>query len=416
MDNKNRDIDHLFRSQYGKMVSILTRMIGLHNLGLAEDAVQDTFIKAMSSWKIEGLPECPEAWLMTAAKNRAIDLIRKTKSDDNRHLLVSNGASSITMDELFLETEIEDSVLRMIFTACHPALRPKDQIAFALKTISGLSASEIATSLLSTTESIKKSLQRARKSIADNQVKFEIPKGDDLKKRLDRVHEVIYLIFNEGYHSINKSVLIRDELCKEAMRLAKILTDHKYSHNADSMALMALMCFHSARLPSRLDAHNQIIPLAEQDRTKWLKALIYKGNRYMTEAVETHEYSSYHYEAAIASEHLRADTLENTDWNQILIWYDQLYHLHPTPMIQLNKVIVLLQLERFDSAKALLDDINPKSLAKREYLYHSTYAEYYKHLGEVNAAIDKLLTAMNSVTNDQEKKYLTTKISKLQDL
>lgn len=416
MDNKHQDIDHLFRNQYGKMVSILTRMIGLHHLSLAEDAVQDTFIKAMSSWKIKGIPERPEAWLMTAAKNRAIDLIRKTKSDQKRDLLLSNGASSMNIDELFLSTEIEDSVLRMIFTACHPVLKPKDQIAFALKTISGFSASEIATSVLSNTESIKKSLQRARKSIIDNQLKFEIPQGMELKRRLSRVHEVIYLIFNEGYHSTNKTKLIRDELCKEALRLARILTDHTYSHNRDTMALMAMMCFHSARIPARLDSDNEIIPLAEQDRSKWHKALVNTGNKYMTKAVETDEYSSYHYEAAIASEHLRADTLENTDWNQILIWYDHLYTLHPTPMILLNKAIVMLQLEQYESAKSLLDSVNPKDLAKREYLYHSIYAEYYKHLGDIDTAIDNLLSAMKVISNEQEKKYLTRKISKLQEL
>lgn len=408
-------MDHLFRSQYGKMVSVITRMIGLHHLELAEDAVQDTFIKAMSSWKMKGIPDRPEAWLMTAAKNRAIDLIRKVNSDRNRHILLSNGASSIAIDDLFLDTEIEDSVLRMIFTACHPMLKPKDQIAFALKTISGFSTSEIATSLLSKAESIKKSLQRAKKSIVDNKVKFEIPEGKELKKRLSRVHEVIYLIFNEGYHSTNKTVLIRDELCKEAIRLAKILTNHAYSHSSDTLALMALMCFHSARIPARLDSNHEIIPLAEQDRSKWLQAFVHKGNKYMTEAVETDQYSSYHFEAAIASEHLRADTLENTDWNQILIWYEQLYRLHPTPMIVLNKAIVLLQLEQYDSAKSILDSIDPKSLAKREYLYHSTYAEYYKLLGDIDAAIDNLLTAMNSLSNEQEKKFLTRKIFKLQN-
>lgn len=415
MENNSQDIDHLFRRQYGKMVSILTRMIGLHHLELAEDAVQDTFIKAMNSWKMKGIPDRPEAWLMAAAKNRVIDLIRKVNSDRNRHLLLANGASSMTIDELFLATEIEDSVLRMIFTACHPALKPRDQIAFALKTISGFSAGEIATSLLSNSESIKKSLQRARKSIIDNEVKFEIPEGKELTKRLSRVHEVIYLIFNEGYHSTNKTVLIRDELCKEAIRLARILTKHEYSHSPDTMALMALMCFHSARIPARLDFNQEIIPLAEQDRTKWLKALVHTGNKYMTHAVETEQYSSYHYEAAIASEHLRANSIENTDWSQILIWYEQLYRIHPTPMIVLNKAIVLLQLRQFDSAKSLLDGINPKNLAKREYLYHSTYAEYYKHLGDIEAAIDNLLTAMNFISNEQEKKYLTRKISKLQE-
>lgn len=408
------DIDHLFRKQYGKMVSVLTRMIGLNNLSMAEDAVQDTFIKAMSSWQMKGIPDCPEAWLMKAAKNRSIDLIRKIKSDQNREVLFVNGASSMALEELFLDSEIEDSVLRMIFTACHPALKQKDQLAFALKTISGFSASEIATALLSTQESVKKSLQRARKSIQENGMQFEIPQGQELQDRLPRVHQVLYLIFNEGYQSTNKKNLVRYELCEEAMRLTKILTDHKYGSNEESLAVMALMCFHSARIKTKISANNKIVQLADQDRSKWLQPLIHLGNNYMASAVQSGSYSSYHYEAAIASEHLKADSIEDTDWNQISLWYDQLYRLHPTPMIKLNQSIVHLQLKNFSEAKNILDHIEPKSLAKRSYLYYSALAEYHQLTHQIEAAIDDLLTAIVCTSNVQEKEFLSNKIRKLE--
>ncbi len=408
--NGTSDIDHLFRKQYGKMVSVLTRMIGLHNLSMAEDAVQDTFIKAMSSWQMKGIPDNPEAWLMRAAKNRSIDLIRKIKSDQNREGLFVNGASSLSLEELFLDSEIEDSVLRMVFTACHPALKQKDQLAFALKTISGFSPDEIATALLSNKESIKKSLQRARKSIQENELKFEIPHGEELQERLSRVHQVLYLIFNEGYQSTNKKHLIRYELCEEAMRLTKILTDHKYCSNEESLAVMALMCFHSARIATKIDEDNKIVPLADQDRSKWLRPLINLGNKYMSRAVDSGDYTSYHYEAAIASEHLKADSLETTDWKQISLWYDQLYRLHPTPMIELNQAIVQLQLENFNEAKEILDYIQPKTLANRSYLYYSALAEYYKLTNQKEAAIDDLLLAISCTSNTQEKEFLSDKI------
>lgn len=407
-------IDHLFRKQYGKMVSVLTRMVGLHNLTMAEDAVQDTFIKAMSSWQMKGIPDHPEAWLMQAAKNRSIDLIRKIKSERNRETLFVNGASSMTIDEFFLETEIEDSVLRMIFTACHPTLKPKDQIAFALKTISGFTSNEVATALLSTSESIKKSLQRAKKSIQKNQIPFEIPQGTQLKDRLSRVHQVLYLIFNEGYQSTNKNELIRYELCQEALRLTKILTDHKYCSNEESLAVMSLMCFHSARINTKISSENKIVPLADQDRSKWSMPLIHLGNSYMARAVESGTYSSYHYESAIASEHLRAESIEKTDWKQISIWYDLLYNLHPNPMILLNQSIVQLQLKNIDKAKYLLDQVEKKSLAKRSYLYHSALAEYYKLTNQKKAAIDELLVAISCTNNTQEKEFLNSKIRLLQ--
>jgi len=204
-------IDHLFRHQFGKMVSILCRIFGLAHLETIEDAIQDTFIKASISWR-EGLPENPEAWLTKAAKNRTIDLFRQLKSEKERSQFFNNGTSSIALEELFLEQEIADSQLRMIFTACHPCLDPRDQIAFALKSIAGFSQKEIAAALLLKNETIKKRLSRARATIRKKEVVFEIPQGKELEIRRIRVLEVLYLIFNEGFHSSKKEMLVRKDL------------------------------------------------------------------------------------------------------------------------------------------------------------------------------------------------------------
>ena len=215
-------VDHLFRHHYGKMVSILTRIFGLSNIEIIEDAIQDTFAQALLKWRTQ-LPENPEAWLTRAAKNRAIDLLRRIKTSQKRFEAVASGSSAIHLDELFLDHEIEDSQLRMIFVACHPSLDIKEQIAFSLKTISGFNTREIASALLINEDTISKRLSRARKKISDNAISFSFPGPKEMPQRMDSVMHVIYLTFNEGFHSNNKEVLVRKDLCGEAIRLCKLL-------------------------------------------------------------------------------------------------------------------------------------------------------------------------------------------------
>ena len=230
-------LDHLFRHHYGKMVSVLIRIFGLRHLETIEDAIQDTFIKAMSAWRVQK-PDNPEAWLTAAAKNRVLDIFRKLKAEKQRIPNVTTGTQAIAINDLFLDTEIEDSVLRMIFTACHPKLSATDRIAFALKTISGFTTNEIASAVLTKEDTIKKRLSRARKVISRENITFEIPLGEELVERLDSVHEVLYLIFNEGFHSNRTDILVRKELCGEAMRLCKmVLKNKKHETTMDTPCL-----------------------------------------------------------------------------------------------------------------------------------------------------------------------------------
>lgn len=401
-------VDHLFRHQYGKMVSILTRIFGLQHLDTIEDAVQDTFINALRVWQNE-IPEKPEAWLTQAAKNRALDLFRTLGAEHKRAPKMENGPSTIALNELFLDSEITDSQLRMIFAACNPLLHPKDQIAFALKTISGFSQKEIAAALLLKEETVKKRLSRAREAIRKGNISFEIPVGPELPKRLQRVQEVLYLIFNDGFHSIRKELLVREDLCGEAMRLCKMLLDHPLTQTAESHALMALMCFQSARLKSKVNAQNEVVSLREQDRSLWHAPLMYMGYQMMDKAAETESFSTYHYEAAIAFEHVQAKDYESTDWKQILFWYEQLEHLHPSLFNQLNRAVVHLQLEEFDNAETLLKGIDSRLLEQRAYLYHGLWAEYHYKRGEQNKALEQIEQALSQVSNASEKSYLERK-------
>lgn len=401
-------IDHLFRHQYGKMVSILTRIFGLSQLDMIEDAVQDTFVKAMLCWRT-GQPDNPEAWLTQAARNRVIDLFRKMKAEEQRLPKIAPGPAVMTLRELFLDAEIADSQLRMIFTACHPALKPKDQIAFALKTISGFSIKEIASALLLKEQTVKKSLSRARKVIQSREISFEIPQGQDLPVRLNRVLEVLYLLFNEGFHSGQKEILIRKELCGEALRLSKMLLQNPFTNRPAAYALFALMCFHSARLDSKVNPDHELIDLKRQDRSQWHFPLIALGNTAMHKAVETNTFSSYHYEAAIAAEHLKAATFAATDWDQILRWYQKLYDLQPSAVHLLNMAIVQLQRGEYESAHQLLQKISPGDLEQRAYLYYGSFAEYFTRCGQPAKALQNINTALQLVRNEAEKQFLLKK-------
>ncbi len=410
--NEPKIIDHLFRHQYGKMVSILTRIFGFENLELIEDAVQDTFINAMLVWRKQ-IPENPEAWLTQAAKNRAVDLFRKLSAENKRKAHFDSGPAAISFQNLFLEHEIEDSQLRMIFTACHEALKPQDQIAFALKTISGFSSKEIASALLLKEETIKKRLSRARKTIAEKNIAFQIPQGKELPTRLNRVLEIIYLIFNEGFHSNKQEILIRKDLCGEALRLCKFLLKNTFTRTPSVYALFALLCFHSSRLDSKIDESNEIIDLKNQDRTKWYRPLIELGNAAMVNAFDTEEYSSYHLEAAIAFEHVIAKDFASTNWEKILMWYEKLYALQATSFSLLNIAFIHMQLDEMDKAYAILQEINPAQLEQRTYLYYGTFAEYYYRNNEKQLALQHIDDALQLVKNEFEKKYLLKKRKKI---
>lgn len=401
-------IDHLFRHHYGKMVAILTRIFGLRHLDTIEDAVQDTFINAMKAWQ-GSPPDNPEAWLVKAAKNRTLDLFRKLSAEDARIARMETGAATLAINELFLDHEMTDSVLRMIFAACHAALSPTDQIAFALKTVSGFSGKEIAAALLLKEETVKKRLSRARKRIQAEEIAFEIPSGAALQQRLNRVLEVIYLIFNEGFHSNRKDMLVRKELCGEAMRLAKLLLENSFTATPDSHALFALFCFHAARLESKITDQGEMISLEQQDRTRWYQPLMVLGHDAMDEAVTTDQYSVYHYEAAIAAEHAQASSYAATRWDRILMWYERLNEIEPSPFTRLNMAVVQLQRGDFPAMATLLDAIDPDLLEQRAYLYYGTYAAYAHHTGQSELALQHIDRAIALAENQVEQQYLHQK-------
>ena len=404
-------VDHLFRHHQGKMISTLTRIYGLSNLVMIEDAIQDTFISAMIHWKT-GIPDNPEGWLTAASKNRAIDLLRKVKSDDNRILKLENGPAVISINEMFLPDQIEDNQLRMIFTACHPKLNPKDQIAFALKTIAGFSDKEIGAALLLKYETVKKRLARARKTIQEQKITFEVPEKKEIASRIKEVHQVLYLIFNEGFHSTKKDQVVRKDLCGEAMRLCTLLLRKEHLRSGEGYALFGLFCFHAARLDAKVDG-DRIIDLKNQDRSKWEESLITVGHNAMYKSMQYDEVTRYYIEAAIAAEHTNAKTFEDTNWDQILKFHLLLHKRAPSDFSAMNIAIVLLQLGRVEEVKPYLALIDPQKLENRAYLYYGIKAEYHIQLHDFNQANQYYNLALQNVTNESERKYIDNKKSNL---
>nr|WP_321235632.1 sigma-70 family RNA polymerase sigma factor [uncultured Psychroserpens sp.] len=403
-----KNIDHLFRHHSGKMVSVLTRIFGLNHLEIIEDAVQDTFIKASISWRAQQ-PEHPEAWLTKAAKNRVIDIFRKLQTEKNQIPNLTHGTQAIAINELFLDTEIEDAQLRMIFAACHPELDARDRISFALKTVSGFSIKEISSALLTKEETIKKRLTRARKAIKKADLKFNIPQGKMLQDRLESVMEVLYLIFNEGFHSNSKQQLIRTDLCGEAMRLCKLLLKRDTMRIPEVYALLALMCFHSARLDAKINSENELLDLKHQDRSLWHFPLIELGNIMMNKAVDTDDFSCYHFEAAIAAEHLKAKSFENTNWDKLLYWYESLNTLQPTPSHVLTMAVICMQKEDLHKADYYFKQIEPDVFAQRTYLYYAAKADYFYATGKMKEALVYIDHALKTVNNSLERNFLEKK-------
>ncbi|MGI9547773.1 MAG: RNA polymerase sigma factor [Flavobacteriaceae bacterium] len=409
---EDKVIDHLFRYHSGKMVSVLTRIFGLQHLDMIEDAVQDTFVKASISWR-QQLPHNPEAWLMQASKNRLLDIFRKIQTEKKHRPLLRQGADAIAINELFLDTEIDDAQLRMIFTACHPKLDPRDRISFALKTVSGFSTREIASALLMKEQSVNKRLHRARQTVRTSGMEFKIPSGNELPDRLESVLEVLYLIFNEGFHSNQQGMLVRKELCIEAMRLCQLVLKNNHTRNSNAYALMALMAFHAARIDTKTNTESALLDLRNQDRSQWHLPYIEMGNTMMYKAVQEEVFSAYHYEAAIAAEHIKAKKFEHTDWRKILKYYQCLYDQHPVPSYVLTMAVVCMQMEEYEASIDYLNLINAKDLNQRAYLYHGAMSDYFRAIDDPSQALVHIDKALDTVNNNLEKDYLKNKKSEL---
>jgi RNA polymerase sigma factor (sigma-70 family) len=411
-------LEHLFRHESGKLVSVLTKIFGPHNLELAEDVVQDTLLKALERWKYHGIPDNPSAWLFTAARNKALDVLRRDKyhkefAAEISPLLKSEYSVRPTLENLLKEDQIEDEQLQMMFVCCHPSVSEEGQVALILKTLCGFSVVEIAKAFLTSDETITKRLYRAREQFREKKVEFEMPSPQDLQSRLDNVLTAVYLIFNEGYSSSYHDSLVREDLVEESLRLGKMLTDHPLTNRPESQALLALMCFQSARIPARVNKEGNLVQLKDQDRKLWSQEMVALGIKYLEGASVGDKISPYHLEAAIAHEHCVAKTYSHTDWKKILKLYDWLLEIKPDPLVALNRLIVLGEVDGPAAALKEIEKLSGFERVQNYYLYPAVMGEWHTQLGQKNDAKRHFERALELTHSATEKQLLMGKIEKL---
>ncbi len=403
-------IDHLFRHQSGKMVAVLSRIFGIRHLTMVEDVVQEAFLKAAQLWPLHPLPDNPAAWLMQTARNKAIDMLRRQQYFQEYSKQLQQ-ETEITIDQFFLDHEIADSQLRLIFACCHPRLKEEDQIALTLKTVSGFGIAEIAKALLTNEATIQKRLYRARQLIKEEHIQMEIPMGAELEARLETVYTVLYLLFNEGYNASIAGALIRKDLCAEAMRLSLLLCEHPLSAKPASYALLALMCFQASRFDSRIAANQDIILLEQQDRTSWDRDLIGKGYEYLQKSSCGNQLSVYHIESAIAAEHCMAPSFADTNWQRMLALYDLLLSRKNIPTVTLNRAIVLAQLDRTaDAISSIMHLPEIAQLLQKQSIFNAVLGELQLKQHAFNQARVYFRQAMLLTSSEQEKKLIAKKL------
>src|SRR5438128_123635 len=375
------DNDHLFRREAGRLVSALTRIFGIHNLALAEDVVQDAFCRALEVWRMRGVPDNPSAWLMATARNRALDILRRQRTARNfapelGRLLESEWTLAPAVDEILAADAIQDGMLRMMFSCCHPRLSEQAQVALILNILCGFSIDEIASACVSGHAATEKRILRGKKALAESKRLFDTAVPADFSDRLPAVQRALYLLFNEGYHGASPETSVRLELCNEAIRLTSVLLQHPLDKAPATYALAALMTLTAARLTARTDSAGNLIALSNQDRALWDRARLGEGTRLLELSASGTELTAYHLEAAMASVHAMAQRIEDTDWSTIISLYDSLMGINPSPIVALNRAIAIAQR---DGAERGLEAIHAIPQADRL----AAYPFYPAALGEL---------------------------------
>jgi RNA polymerase sigma-70 factor (ECF subfamily) len=374
------------------MIAVLVRFFGVKHFDLIEDMVQSALVEALHAWKLKGVPDNPGGWIHRVAKNRILDSLRrdvnlKKKIGELGEFVALNTArQSHRINELFDDSEIQDSVLRMIFVCCHPVLKHESQIALTLKLICGFSEQEISRALLTREETIRKRIYRAKLVLVENKISVDLPPLTELTDRIDAVHNVLYLMFNEGYSSSGGDEAIRMDVCEEAARLCHLLTEHAACSNSATHALLALMLFHGSRFESRVGSAGELVLLQHQDRSQWDYRLIRKAMDYMEIASNVSEPSVYHLEAAIAFQHCHAESFEATNWTAIIKLYDALWSIRQSPVYRLNQAIAIGQRDGPDAAIAQLDMVRDDGRLNNFHLLSAAYGLFSRMKGDFSNA------------------------------
>jgi len=400
-------IPHLFRTEFRKIVAVITKLFGLQYIEIAEDITSETFLLAAETWGKKGIPDNPTAWLYTVAKNKTKDYLKRNQIFTEKITLHLRNENEKSSEVDITEKGIKDSELKMIFAVCHPSLPEEAQIGLALRVLFGLGIDEIASAFLSNKETINKRLHRAKEKLREENIKMEMPDDNDIPNRLSSVYLTLYLLFNKGYYTSSENDVLNKDICLQALQLAYLLTEYQKTNTPDLNALIALMCFHASRFDARMKDDNLIL-LDFQDQTLWNRELINKGECYLNLSATGEKLSKFHLEAAIAYWHTQTDH-KAEKWSQILTYYNLLLQINYSPITAMNRTYALYKNYGAENAigeakKLNLDD---------NHLYHALLGHLYQDIDKEKAIIHLQKSIVQSKT-EKEKRLLNDKIQQIQ--
>jgi RNA polymerase sigma-70 factor, ECF subfamily len=402
-------IEEIFRTEYGRILATLIRLLG--DFDSAEEALQEAFAAALEQWPAEGMPANPVAWLVSTARHKAIDRLRRRARLAQKQEEIARHLELLAEDE---EAPVPEDRLRLIFTCCHPALATEAQVALTLRTLGGLSTEEIAHAFLVPAPTMAQRIVRAKAKIRDARIPYEVPLDDALTTRLEAVMIVVYLVFNEGYTASYGARLMRHELCEQAIRLGRMLVE-LLPARAEPKGLLALMLLHDSRRETRLDGSGEIVLLEDQDRTRWDRAQIDEGAELVEAALRegSRPPGSYALQAAIAALHAQARTAAATDWTQIAALYGVLVRVHPSPVVELNRAVAVAMSGEIEGGLALVDELDDHGELAGYHLLPVARAELLRRLGRPAEAAESYRRALELVSNEAERRHLERRLREI---
>jgi len=408
------DFDKFHREESGRILSTLIRLLG--DFDLAEEMLQEAYAVALQKWPAEGIPANPRSWLISTARHKAIDRLRREQRFERKAEQIAKASEVAAEPESELEEEmVSDDRLRLIFTCCHPSLPLEARVALTLRTVCGITTEEISRAFLIPVATMAQRLVRAKGKIREAGIPYRVPSKEELRDRLDGVLLVVYLIFNEGYLASSGDALIRQELCAEAIRLARVLCG-LMPGQAEALALLGLMLLHDSRRDARVSGQGELILLEEQDRSLWHAEQIREGTQIVESALHHGAAGMYAVQASIAALHANAKAASETDWAQIAALYDVLFRLHASPVIEVNRAVAVAMAHSIEEGLALLDEIEKREELEEFHLLPAARADLLRRLGRMEEATEAYRRALGLATNDIERRFLMRRLGEIEKL